>query len=271
MALSFTAQITRSERVCAWIDVSDALEPEAAAANGVDLARLLWVRCGVADTMPEIPRKEFSLPPECLVPKEAKRGLHGGGFRAHPRQAMKGVAEEIGRLFRPEDQTLSRQVLPGSPAQQLAPSAHGSRRVQANSRRPWSRMEQALHATDLLLQAGGFSAIVLDMGGVTPEFVSRVPLATWFRYRAAAERTQASVLLLTQHPCAKSAAELVVQMQPGHVIHPSSTVFHGMEHRAEVARQRFTAPAEKVVPMRRPVQRETATTWQNRMTWAGVR
>lgn len=32
------------------------------------------------------------------------------------------------------------------------------------SAKPWSRMEQAMRATDLLLQAGGFSAIVLDMG-----------------------------------------------------------------------------------------------------------
>jgi hypothetical protein len=29
-------------------------------------------------------------------------------------------------------------------------------------------MEQALRVTDLLLQAGGFSAIVLDMGSIAP-------------------------------------------------------------------------------------------------------
>ncbi|MDQ2834513.1 MAG: hypothetical protein M3Y50_12345 [Acidobacteriota bacterium] len=40
--------------------------------------------------------------------------------------------------------------------------------------------------TDLLLQAGGFSAIVLDLGSIAPEHVSRIPLATWFRYGAAA-------------------------------------------------------------------------------------
>lgn len=40
--------------------------------------------------------------------------------------------------------------------------------------------EQALGAQDLLLQGGGFSAIVLDMGGVAPEYVSRVELSIWF-------------------------------------------------------------------------------------------
>jgi hypothetical protein len=47
LALSFVAQLTKGERVCAWIDVSNALSPESAAASGIDLKRLLWVRCGV--------------------------------------------------------------------------------------------------------------------------------------------------------------------------------------------------------------------------------
>ena len=47
--------------------------------------------------------------------------------------------------------------------------------------KPWSKIEQALRSTDLLLQSGGFGAIVLDMGSLTPESASRVPLATWFR------------------------------------------------------------------------------------------
>src|SRR4051812_24439669 len=51
-ALSFIAQMTQAEKVCAWIDVSDTLDPESAAAVGVDLSRLLWVRCGV-QTMPQ--------------------------------------------------------------------------------------------------------------------------------------------------------------------------------------------------------------------------
>jgi len=87
---------------------------------------------------------------------------------------------------------------------------HGRRLVYAG--KPWAKIEQALRVTELLLQGGGFSAIVLDMGSIWPEYASRVPLATWFRYRAAAEQTQASILLLTQHPCAKSSAELLLRL-----------------------------------------------------------
>jgi RecA/RadA recombinase len=47
LVLSFFSGITRALKVCAWIDVCDAFHPESAAASGVDLERLLWVRCGV--------------------------------------------------------------------------------------------------------------------------------------------------------------------------------------------------------------------------------
>ena len=88
-------------------------------------------------------------------------------------------------------------------------------RQKVRAAKPWLRIEQALRVTDLLLQAGGFSAIVLDMASIAPEYVTRVPLATWFRYRAAAERTQASVLLLTQHACATSSGSVAAEIQCG--------------------------------------------------------
>ncbi len=48
VALSFVSRVTRSGSVCAWIAACDALCPESAAEAGVDLSRLLWVRCGAA-------------------------------------------------------------------------------------------------------------------------------------------------------------------------------------------------------------------------------
>ena len=203
-ALSFLAQRTSAAKVCAWIDVSDALDPISAAAAGVDLTRLLWVRC-----------------------------------LAQPLRAGKGRSSA------------------SSP--QPRPSA------------PWPSMERALRATDLLLQAGGFSAIVLDMGSLEPEFVSRVPLATWFRYRAAAERAQSSILLIAQHACAKSSAELLLRFQPGEARCDEATVFTGIKHRVEAARRRFAQTEEEAVPLRKPPQRVDAASWQSRTVWAGRR
>jgi hypothetical protein len=136
-------------------------------------------------------------------------------------------------------------------------------------RKPWTRIEQALRVTDLLLQGGGFSAIVLDMGSIASEYTLRVPLATWFRYRAAAERTQVSVLLLTQCPCAKSSAELLLRFNPGEAIRDEATVFVGIEHSVEVVRQRFFQASTNVVPLRKPSRRETIANWESRAVWAG--
>jgi recombination protein RecA len=149
----------------------------------------------------------------------------------------------------------------------------GRRGVSSGRARPWGRIEQALRAMDLLLQAGGFGAIVLDMGSLAAEHVSRIPLATWFRYRAAAERTQASVLLLTQHACAKSSAGLVLRLESDGVLTQEATVASGFARRMEVARQRFVEEenAEKVVPIRKPPQRAGVATWQSRTAWAGGR
>lgn len=123
----------------------------------------------------------------------------------------------------------------------------------------------------LLLQGGGFSAIVLDMGGIAPEYASRVPLATWFPYRTATEQTQACILLLTQHACAKSSAELLLRFQPGKTCSDDIPVFTGIEHRIEVERRRFTQEPINVVPLRKPPQRATTANWQSRTTWAGSR
>ena len=45
LMLSILAEITAREEVCAWVDASDAFEPHSAKAAGVELERLLWVRC----------------------------------------------------------------------------------------------------------------------------------------------------------------------------------------------------------------------------------
>jgi recombination protein RecA len=278
-ALSFLAQMTEAEKVCAWIDVSDTLDPESAAAVGVDLSRLLWVRCGVQTSSQTRPstQRTFSLPAKYMVPPPTKKGLHGGGFGSHPRNEVKGLSGAVGSLLKPEafaPGCIEPQRRERPEKESFEPSTQKiamERRKTAFPSKPWARIEQALRTTDLLLQGGGFSAIIFDMGSIAPEHASRVPLATWFRYRAAAEQTQASILLLTQHSCAKSSVELLLQLQPGNARRDEATVFIGMDHEIEVVRRRFAQAPTNVIPLRKPPQRATTTTWQSRTTWAGPR
>lgn len=276
LALSFVAACTRACRVCAWVDVSDTLSPESAAAAGVRLDRLLWVRCGISRGTSPRPQRAFQLPAQYFTPATPTKGLHGGGCGGHPRAEVKRLAGEVGALLdpvalaprcaepqrrvKPERAEVPRVSVPQAVVSTRKPLQH----------KPWPRMEQAMRSTDLLLQTGGFAVIVLDMASLTPEAALRVPLATWFRYRAAAERTQASVVLLTQSPRAKSSAGLVLRLQPAAELNEETTVFTGLSCRVEVTRERFQ-PAAKVVPLRKPPAHETGAGWQARSAWAGGR
>src|SRR5579875_1206421 len=104
LALSFLAELTGEGKVCAWIDVSNSLNPESAAAIDVDLSRLVWVRCGMTAVAPsQAPAaKGFVLPEKYLVPPPVKKGLHGGGFGQHPRHETKGLDRAVSELLSPE-------------------------------------------------------------------------------------------------------------------------------------------------------------------------
>ena len=276
VALRYVAEMTQAGKVCAWVDVSDEMHPESAAATGVILTHLLWVRCGVTTTGEGKPsRNSFTLPPQYLIPHPIKKGLHGGGFGPHPRTEAKGLSASVGDLLRAQSLAPRCAEQQHKPRPQRPAYKTQSANVPVNKKKtcvpgkPWSRIDQALRVTDLLLQAGGFGAIVLDLGSIAPADVSRIPLATWFRYRTAAERTQTCVLLLTQHPSAKSSAGLVLHLEPGKILRDEPTVFTGIEYCIRVARQRFTPSPTNVVPLHNPPQREQSARWQSRTSWAG--
>lgn len=84
-------------------------------------------------------------------------------------------------------------------------------------------LDQALRATDLLIQAGGFGFIALDLSDIAPETVRHVPLNAWFRFRRAVEDTPTVLVVLEQESNAKTCASLVLQMG-GKSAHWSTTV-----------------------------------------------
>src|SRR6266404_4997895 len=46
LAFSLLAEATERQQACAFVDVADSLDPISLAAAGVELPRLLWIRCG---------------------------------------------------------------------------------------------------------------------------------------------------------------------------------------------------------------------------------
>ena len=268
VALSFLARITQADKVCAWIDASNTFDPASASAMRVNLKKLLWVRCGVQAAISARASKRFHFPEKYLTPSPAKKGLHGGGFGPHPRTEVRGLSDAVGNLFSPR--CAEPQHEPRPQKDSCEPSLIPVTQVVRSPKRAkqYDAIEQAVRSVDLLLQTGGFSAIVLDLGSVAPEYVTRIELSTWHRYRLAAERTQSSILLLSQYPCAKSSSELQLRLSSAEEIRQDTTVFSGMQPHVEVARHRFIQEETKVVPLRKPPQSTRAASWDNHTTWA---
>lgn len=190
IAAAFLAQRTQ-QSVCAWIDVSDAFDPESAAANGICLNRLLWVRCS-----------------NTLFTKKVNSG-----------------------------------------------------RISVNHKsQPWTRLDQGLCATDLLLQAGGFSVLVLDIADESPEHGHRIPLTTWFRFRQAADRTRCSVIVLGKSSYAQSSAAVVLECERGTVKAANGTVIRTFNFGVRRIRERFSHLTS--IDRKPPV-----STWSTESAW----
>jgi recA bacterial DNA recombination protein len=148
----------------------------------------------------------------------------------------------------------------------LRTSAERKQRV---ADKPWSRLEQALTATDLLLQAGGFAAIVLDMSDVLPQHTMRIPLATWYRFRLAAEQARTALIFLTQAPCASSCAALALRCEPFPIVSFASNgetaLFEGQHYRLE--RERNRNESSPFLQKKPAVRAE----WRTETLWSRVR
>lgn len=101
--------------------------------------------------------------------------------------------------------------------------------------------------------------VVLDLASLDAQEALRIPSATWFRYRRAAQESDAILLLLTREPCARSSAACVLECSAGALPNVQG-VLTAASYSAEIARQR-TGPAHgKKAPGR-------ATSWDALPMW----
>jgi recombination protein RecA len=76
-----------------------------------------------------------------------------------------------------------------------------------------SNPSHALKAADLLLHAGGFGVVILDLCQLTPRDANRIPISYWYRFRLAIENTPTILALIEKQPLAKSCASLMLEMK----------------------------------------------------------
>jgi recA bacterial DNA recombination protein len=173
LLLAALAAATARGEFCAVVDASDALDPLSVAAAGVDLDRLLWVRCGENS-----PQKS--------------RAKQNGYPISRASLAQKACPEPVEWAW-----TSSQAVFKFD---------------QSGLRQSEHRLEQLLRATDLLLESGGFGLIALDICDVTPQAARRIPLTTWFRFRRAVEHKPTILLAFEQQPIAGSCSSLLLKL-----------------------------------------------------------
>jgi len=283
LAYSLLAEATGRQEACAFVDVSDSLDPLSLAAAGVELPRLLWIRCGESGVgEPDLKTSTYFAP----TGKEgtearglgsaSKKPLPMQGWR-HPRESMRGVETAIPSI-------VGRRTVVAEPAQvHLLARCAGEqverdretprrgirpprslprnckippvREVRYESRhaKPWKRLEQALKSIDLLLHSGGWGVVVFDLGGISWVDARRINLSMWFRFRRAIENTPTILLLLGEESCAKSCASLVLRCRrkaenwgrAAETVQTGASTFEGFEVQGEVTRSRvLSQPAD---------------------------
>ncbi|MFB3852275.1 MAG: hypothetical protein ACE148_00460 [Vicinamibacterales bacterium] len=148
LLVSTLAQATASGEVVALIDPLDMLDPPSAAAAGVDLSLLLWVR----------------------------------GTQSSPASVQSWFADR-------------RRV----------------RGAAGASRDDWL-LDRAVKAVNLVLQAGGFGVVALDVGEVPPAAVKRLPFTTWLRLQRVVEGSETAFILVGREPIARSAGGVTLEV-----------------------------------------------------------
>lgn len=83
-------------------------------------------------------------------------------------------------------------------------------------------LERAFRAVDLVLHAGGFGFVALDLCDVPAKAVRRVISSWWFRFRRALEDTPTALIVLTPIAAVRSCASLALEMKNERAVWPNT-------------------------------------------------
>jgi hypothetical protein len=73
-------------------------------------------------------------------------------------------------------------------------------------------LDRALKALNLVLQAGGFGVVAIDLADAPPLTLKRLPYTTWLRIQRILEGSDTACVLLTPEPLARSAGGVTLAL-----------------------------------------------------------
>jgi hypothetical protein len=145
-------EATRGGELVALVDTLDRFDPASAAAGGVDLTRLLWVRGH------DVPLSQQALEPS-WEPSSPRAG-------------------------RTRDSVVGRAL------------------------------DRAVKAVNLVLQAGGFGLVALDLADVPVDALRDLPFTTWMRLQRVVGGSDTACVIVADLSLARSAGGVSVRLQP---------------------------------------------------------
>jgi recombination protein RecA len=181
LLLQVLAAATRRGEIVALVDTFDRLDLASVVAAGVDLDRLLWIR------------------------GHAISRAQGPGFGAGFESRASG-AEALGRHA---------ALAARSAARNTGEQPRGSAGISRGGGSPWlldRTIERALKALNLVLQAGGFGVVALDLADASPAALHRLPFTTWLRVQRTIEGSETACVLVASQPLGRSAHGLTLAL-----------------------------------------------------------
>jgi hypothetical protein len=73
--------------------------------------------------------------------------------------------------------------------------------------------EHAMRAADLLLHAGGFGVVLLDICEASPRVLNRIPLSYWYRFQRAIENTPTILVVCAEISQVRSSSSNKLQLR----------------------------------------------------------
>jgi hypothetical protein len=74
-------------------------------------------------------------------------------------------------------------------------------------------LEHAFKATDLLLHAGGFGLVILDIGDIAGNEARRIISSWWYRFRRTVEDRSTVLMVISEEACTRSCAAVTLELK----------------------------------------------------------
>ena len=113
-------------------------------------------------------------------------------------------------------------------------------------------LDQAVKALTLVLSAGNFGLVALDVAEAPPQALRRLPFTTWMRLQRMVEGTQTACVLIGSQPMARSSAGLTLELglrDSGLGIRFRERLFDGLDVQARIVRARAREQEEARVAL----------------------